>query len=51
MQIFSKRIFQNDAGNIDRIVGKTIERIICIESYNEENQIRSPCIFWLKLNE
>jgi hypothetical protein len=51
MQVFSNRIFQNDEGNITQIVGKTIESLICIETYNEDNQTRSPCVFWLKLKE
>jgi hypothetical protein len=51
MPIFLKRIFQNDKRNLPQIVGKTIERIICIETYNEKNKTRSPCVFWLKLSE
>jgi len=43
-------ILQDNNGNISEIHGKTIERLICVESLHD-NFKKVPCLFLLKLNQ
>jgi GTPase SAR1 family protein len=51
MNSLFQRIFQDDKGEILEPIGKTVEKIICINSYDEEKKELSPCVFWLKCQE
>ncbi len=45
------RIFQDDRGEIIAIKNKTVEKIICLENFNEESKNLDPFIIWFKFFE
>ena len=49
MSLFIKRLFQDDKGSISIIVNKKIERLICIDEKNQNENILETILIWLKL--